>query len=154
MAAHYVAVLAPEKGRGRSVLFPDLPGCATHCPSVYEAITTAASLPPICRQRARAAARYRRHGRMRTSAPTKRGHLIAALIGQRPLSAYCRSISPCVIESISSPTLLMAIAQSLVPLARHVTSSSRTSGVAVLDARVPKSENWCTRVEQLACCIT
>ena len=44
MSTHYIAILVPEKGGGWSVLFPDLPGCATHGPSVHEAITTAAGV--------------------------------------------------------------------------------------------------------------
>jgi predicted RNase H-like HicB family nuclease len=39
---HYVAVLVPERG-GWSVLFPDLPGCATSGETVQEAIATATS---------------------------------------------------------------------------------------------------------------
>ena len=41
MSMHYIAVLVPEKGGGWSVIFPDLPGCATHGPTVHDAITTA-----------------------------------------------------------------------------------------------------------------
>ena len=44
MSTHYIAILVPEKGGGWSVLFPDLPGCATHGPSVHEAITTASGV--------------------------------------------------------------------------------------------------------------
>ena len=44
MSTHYIAILVPEKGGGWSVLFPDLPGCATHGRSVHEAITTAAGV--------------------------------------------------------------------------------------------------------------
>lgn len=47
MSTHYIAVLAPEQSGGWSVLFPDLPGCATHGPSVHEAITTAADVASI-----------------------------------------------------------------------------------------------------------
>jgi predicted RNase H-like HicB family nuclease len=42
MFTHFIAVLVPERGGGWSVLFPDLPGCATRGKSVPEAITTAA----------------------------------------------------------------------------------------------------------------
>jgi predicted RNase H-like HicB family nuclease len=41
MSTHYIAVLVPEKGGGWSVLFPDLPGCATQGESVHEAIEMA-----------------------------------------------------------------------------------------------------------------
>jgi len=44
MATHYIAVLVPEQSGGWSVLFPDLPGCATHGPSVHEAITAASGV--------------------------------------------------------------------------------------------------------------
>jgi predicted RNase H-like HicB family nuclease len=43
MVMHYVAVLVPERGGGWSVLFPDLPGCATGGETVQEAIAMAAS---------------------------------------------------------------------------------------------------------------
>ena len=39
----YIAVLVHESGGGWSVLFPDLPGCATHGASVPEAIARAAN---------------------------------------------------------------------------------------------------------------
>ena len=44
MSMHYIAVLVPEKGGGWSVIFPDLPGCATHGPTVHDAITTASGV--------------------------------------------------------------------------------------------------------------
>jgi predicted RNase H-like HicB family nuclease len=34
---HYVAILVPEGAGGWTVLFPDLPGCATHGGTVKEA---------------------------------------------------------------------------------------------------------------------
>ena len=46
MSVHYIAVLVPENGGGWSVIFPDLPGCATHGPTVHEAITTASGAGP------------------------------------------------------------------------------------------------------------
>lgn len=39
--AHYIAVLTPERGGGWSVLFPDLPGCATQGEDLGEAISMA-----------------------------------------------------------------------------------------------------------------
>ena len=41
MTTHFIAVLVPERRGGWSVLFPDLPGCATHGASVHETIATA-----------------------------------------------------------------------------------------------------------------
>jgi predicted RNase H-like HicB family nuclease len=41
--SHYIAVLVPERGGGWSVVFPDLPSCATGGETVQEAIATAAS---------------------------------------------------------------------------------------------------------------
>jgi hypothetical protein len=35
---HYIAVLVPENGGGWSVIFPDLPRCATHGSTVHDAI--------------------------------------------------------------------------------------------------------------------
>ena len=46
MSTHYIAVLVPDRG-GWSVLFPDLPGCATHGASVHEAIVTASEAAAI-----------------------------------------------------------------------------------------------------------
>jgi predicted RNase H-like HicB family nuclease len=34
---HYLAILVPEETGGWTVLFPDLPGCATHGATVHEA---------------------------------------------------------------------------------------------------------------------
>lgn len=44
MSQHYIAILVPEDTGGWTVLFPDLPGCATHGPSVHQAIVTAADV--------------------------------------------------------------------------------------------------------------
>jgi predicted RNase H-like HicB family nuclease len=44
MSTHYIAILVPEQSGGWSVIFPDLPGCATHGPSVHEAITAASGV--------------------------------------------------------------------------------------------------------------
>jgi predicted RNase H-like HicB family nuclease len=41
MTQHYLAILVPEDTGGWTVLFPDLPGCATHGPTVHEAIAAA-----------------------------------------------------------------------------------------------------------------
>ena len=48
MSMHYIAVLVPEKGGGWSVIFPDLPGCATHGPTVHDVITTASGVASTC----------------------------------------------------------------------------------------------------------
>ena len=37
MNSHYVAILVPEDTGGWTVLFPDMPGCATHGSTVQEA---------------------------------------------------------------------------------------------------------------------
>src|SRR5262245_19857386 len=37
MEQHYLAILVPEDTGGWTVLFPDLPGCATHGATVQEA---------------------------------------------------------------------------------------------------------------------
>jgi predicted RNase H-like HicB family nuclease len=37
MDQHYLAILVPEETGGWTVLFPDLPGCATHGATVQEA---------------------------------------------------------------------------------------------------------------------
>ncbi len=42
MEQHYLAILVPESTGGWSVLFPDLPGCATHGATVREAQAMAA----------------------------------------------------------------------------------------------------------------
>lgn len=42
MEQHYLAILVPESSGGWSVLFPDLPGCATHGATVREAQAMAA----------------------------------------------------------------------------------------------------------------
>jgi predicted RNase H-like HicB family nuclease len=39
---HYLAILVPEESGGWTVLFPDLPGCATHGATVQEAQLMAA----------------------------------------------------------------------------------------------------------------
>jgi predicted RNase H-like HicB family nuclease len=44
MTAHYIAILVPEQSGGWAVIFPDLPGCATHGPTVHEAITAASGV--------------------------------------------------------------------------------------------------------------
>ena len=42
MVDHYLAILVPEESGGWTVLFPDLPGCATHGATVQEAQLMAA----------------------------------------------------------------------------------------------------------------
>jgi predicted RNase H-like HicB family nuclease len=42
MTPHYLAILVPEETGGWTVLFPDLPGCATHGATVHEAQLMAA----------------------------------------------------------------------------------------------------------------
>jgi predicted RNase H-like HicB family nuclease len=43
MEQHYLAIVVPETTGGWSVLFPDLPGCATHGATVREAIANASN---------------------------------------------------------------------------------------------------------------
>ena len=44
MEQHYLAIVVPENTGGWSVLFPDLPGCATHGATVPEAIAAASNV--------------------------------------------------------------------------------------------------------------
>ena len=47
MTRHYLAILMPEETGGWTVLFPDLPGCATHGATVQEAQRMAAETADI-----------------------------------------------------------------------------------------------------------